>query len=154
MATALVPTCGNDVLDHFRSRSHTPYEALADLTTAAVFPEPALATYQSLATPASTSYAYSFARVSPANQRSGMLAYHMAELPYLFGPITPGDECDAIDAAISDAIQHAWTEFARTGTPAPPTAHPGRPATTSTPSSPRSTTPCSSGRCAPRPWPH
>ncbi|MFJ5292971.1 carboxylesterase family protein [Streptomyces sp. NPDC088348] len=127
MAAVLAPTRGDDVLDHFRGRSHTPYEALADLTTAAVFHEPALATHRSLAAPDSTAYAYSFARVSPGNQRSGMLAHHMAELPYLFGPITPGDEYDPTYATISDAIQHAWTEFARTGTPRTPAGTPWPP---------------------------
>jgi para-nitrobenzyl esterase len=101
-----------------------------DLTTAAVFHEPALATYQRFATLDRTAYAYCFARVSPGNQRSGMLAYHMAELPYLFGPITPGDEYDPVDASISDAMQHAWTEFARTGTPRAPDGTPWPPCRT------------------------
>jgi para-nitrobenzyl esterase len=61
-----------------------------------------------------------------------MLAFHTAELPYLFRRITPGadgmngtngtnstdgGDYDETDAAISEVMRHAWTEFARTGVP-------------------------------------
>jgi para-nitrobenzyl esterase len=64
-----------------------------------------------------TAYAYRFARVSPGNRRTGMLAYHSAELPYVFGRLTPAEQYDEVDAHVSDIVQHAWTEFARTGVP-------------------------------------
>jgi para-nitrobenzyl esterase len=49
-----------------------------------------------------------------------LLANHCAELAYLFGPITPGDTYDDTDVYVSETVQHAWTEFARTGVPRSP----------------------------------
>jgi carboxylesterase type B len=52
---------------------------------------------------------------TPANP--GMLAYHSAELPYLFGHLIAAERYDDVNAQVPDAIEHAWTEFARTGVP-------------------------------------
>jgi carboxylesterase type B len=93
----------------------SPYEALANLFTTAIWTEPTLASYRRFTDLGRTSYAYHFARVSPGNRRTGMLAYHCAELPYLFGHLIPAEDYDEVDAQVSDTIQHAWTEFARTG---------------------------------------
>jgi para-nitrobenzyl esterase len=98
----------------------SPYEELANLFTAAIWTEPALASYRRFTELGRTSYAYRFARVSPGNRRTGMLAYHCAELPYLFGHLIPGEDYDEVDSQVSDTIEHAWTEFARTGVPSGP----------------------------------
>ncbi|MEV6171575.1 carboxylesterase family protein [Streptomyces sp. NPDC051954] len=124
MAQTLVPRRADDVLAQFRDRGLSAYEALTELTTAAVFHEPTLATHQRFAALGRTAYHYRFARVSPGNRRSQMLAYHMSELPYVFGHMAAGDrpeaDYDSGDTAIRDAMQHAWVEFARTGTPRTP----------------------------------
>ncbi|MFE7570135.1 carboxylesterase/lipase family protein [Streptomyces sp. NPDC057539] len=121
MAQTLVPDRADDALAQFHDRGLPTYEALTELTTAAVFHEPALATYERFTALGRTAYAYRFARVSPGNRRSQMLAHHMAELPYVFGHVTagagPDADYDTTDTAIRDAVQHAWVEFARTGTP-------------------------------------
>ncbi|MFB7633214.1 carboxylesterase/lipase family protein [Streptomyces sp. NPDC056149] len=121
MAHTLVPRRADDVLTQFRDRGLSTYEALTELTTAAVFHEPALAAYERFTALGRTAYTYRFARVSPGNHRSRMLAYHMAELPYVFGHVAAGDgpdaEYDTTDTTLRDAVQHAWVEFARTGTP-------------------------------------
>jgi para-nitrobenzyl esterase len=96
-----------------------PYEALAELYTAAIWAEPALASYRRFTDLGRTAFAYRFGRVSPHNRRTGMLAHHCAELPYIFGRLD-AERYDDVDQHVSDAMQHAWTEFARTGVPRSP----------------------------------
>ncbi|MGY5119028.1 carboxylesterase/lipase family protein [Streptomyces sp. 900105755] len=104
----------------------SPYEALAELVTAAIWAEPALASYRRFTELGRTAYSYRFDRVSPGNRRTGMLAFHCVEIPYVFGHLTPaGDEdYDEVDAQVSDTLAHAWTEFARTGVPSSPDGTP------------------------------
>jgi len=117
MATVL---CGPEA-EHVLARlKESPYESLAELITAAIWAEPALASYRRFAELGRTAYSYRFVRVSPGNRRTGMLAFHMSELPYLFGHLTPAEDYDEVDAGVSDTIIHAWTEFARTGVPRSP----------------------------------
>jgi para-nitrobenzyl esterase len=80
-----------------------------------------------------TAYAYRFTRVSPGNRRTGILAHHCAELPYLFGHLAPTEQYDEVDARVSDTVQYAWTEFARTGVPRNPDGTPWPAGTTTTP---------------------
>ena len=136
MARALGGEHAGDILAYFASTSLTPYEALAELITTAIWLEPALATYQRFAKLDRASYAYNFARVSPNARKSGLLAYHSAEIPYLFGRLTPAEDSslfgtptpaegyDEIDIKVGNVIQHAWTEFARTGIPQNPDGTP------------------------------
>jgi para-nitrobenzyl esterase len=123
MAKALGGKHASDILAYFASTSLTPYEALTELITTAIWLEPALATFQHFARLDRTSYAYRFARVSPGARRSGLLAYHSAEIPYLFGTLTAEND-DEIDTEVAEAVQHAWTEFARTGIPQSPDGTP------------------------------
>jgi para-nitrobenzyl esterase len=95
----------------------TPYEALAELLTTAIWAEPALASYRRFAELGRTAYSYRFTRVSPGNRRAGMLAFHCCEIPYVFGHLTPADDYDEVDAQVGDTVAHAWTQFARTGVP-------------------------------------
>ncbi|MFD0021684.1 carboxylesterase/lipase family protein [Streptomyces sp. NPDC058382] len=125
MAKAIGGDRAGDILDHFNSRGLTPYEALCELDTTGVWHEPALASYQRYAALGDrTTYNYRFARVSPGARRSGLLTPHSAEIPYLFGPVIAGDDYDAADVQVSENVQHAWTEFARTGTPRNPDGTP------------------------------
>ncbi|MFC9844427.1 carboxylesterase/lipase family protein [Streptomyces sp. NPDC060223] len=120
MAGTLGGSRADDILADFDSRGLTTYEALAELSTSAVWHEPELTSYERFTALGRTCYSYRFARVSPSARRSGMLAFHMAELPYLFRRITPGEDYDETDAGISEVLRHAWTEFARTGVPRGP----------------------------------
>ena len=118
MAKVMGGTAAGDILAHFDSRGLTPYEALAELDTTGVWHEPALASYRRYAAIKNrTAYCYRFARVSPGSRRSGLLAQHSAEVPYLFSTLTPGTDYEETDVAVSDTVQYAWTEFARTGVP-------------------------------------
>jgi para-nitrobenzyl esterase len=114
MAKVLGGQRADDILAHL---PRSPYEALAELYTTAIWTEPAIASYRRFTDLGRTTYAYRFARVSPGNRRTGMLAHHCAELPYLFGHLIPAQQYDEVDAEVSNAIQHAWTDFARTGAP-------------------------------------
>lgn len=136
MARVLGGEHADDILAYFAGSDLTPYEALAELITTAIWLEPALATYQRLAKLDRTSYAYRFARVAPGARRAGLLAYHSAEIPYLFGTLATGEtetkmtnpfgtpsaagDYNEIDAEVANVVQHAWTEFARTGIPQSP----------------------------------
>ncbi|MEU6128240.1 carboxylesterase family protein [Saccharopolyspora sp. NPDC047091] len=117
MARALAGSRADEVLARFAANGRAPYDALAELTTAAIWAEPAWETYRRFAGLGREAYAYHFTRVAPGARRSGLLAAHMAELAYLFGLPTGGTEYDEVDVDVSDAVQHAWTEFARTGVP-------------------------------------
>ncbi|RFU23582.1 hypothetical protein B7463_g12758, partial [Scytalidium lignicola] len=112
-----------------------PYEALVDLGAVAIWSDPALAMYRRFALLDRTAYFYRFARESLADRRTDLLALHTAELPYIFGPMTPQTkwqlggvrgsvpppseerDFDDTDERVSEVMQEAWVEFARTGTP-------------------------------------
>ncbi len=121
MAKVMGGERADDIIAHFESLRLSPYEGLAELDTVGVWHEPALASYRRYAAlDDRTAYHYRFARVSPGARQAGLLAEHSAELPYLFGQVTPGDDYDQTDVQVSDTVQHAWTEFARTGVPRNP----------------------------------
>jgi para-nitrobenzyl esterase len=117
MAAALGGVRAEDLV---RELTGTPYEALAELMTDAIWTEPALASYRRFAQLGRTAYHYRFERVSPGNRRTGMLDFHSSEFPYLFGHLTPPENYDEVDTQVSDTLAHAWTEFARTGLPRSP----------------------------------
>jgi para-nitrobenzyl esterase len=106
------------------SLTGSPYEELAELFTTAIWTEPALASYRRFTELGRTAYAYRFVRVSPGNRRSGMLAFHSCEIPYVFGHLTPAEDYDGLDAQVSETMAHAWTQFARTGVPSSPDGTP------------------------------
>ncbi|MFI9380798.1 carboxylesterase/lipase family protein [Kutzneria sp. NPDC052558] len=120
LARAAAVLAGASADDVLASLNGSPYESLAALMTTAIWAEPALASYRRFASLGRTAYFYRFSRVSPGNRRTGKLAYHMSELPYLFGHLTPAEDYDEIDADVSATMTHAWTEFARTGVPRSP----------------------------------
>jgi para-nitrobenzyl esterase len=112
MAIILTDDRADEVLDLLAGRSL--YAALTELCTAAVWSEPELASYERFTDLGRTAFAYRFTRTPSSTRRSGMLAHHCAELPYVFGHLDP----DEVDTHIAAAVMHAWTEFARTGVPA------------------------------------
>jgi para-nitrobenzyl esterase len=115
------------------SLTGSPYEELAELFTTAIWTEPALASYRRFTDLGRTAYAYRFVRVSPGNRRTGMLAFHSCEIPYVFGHLTPAEDYDDVDAQVSETMAHAWTEFARTGVPSSPDGTPWPAANTAAP---------------------
>ncbi|NEA38729.1 carboxylesterase family protein [Streptomyces sp. SID11385] len=117
MARALGGDAAEDIVRELTGRGLTPYEALAEVCTAAVWLEPALATLDRFAALGRTSYSYRFARVSPGAEKDGTRACHAAENPYVFGRLDREGYYDATDVQVQDAVQTAWTEFARTGVP-------------------------------------
>jgi para-nitrobenzyl esterase len=128
---------GGRQAEHILARLRgSPYEALAELITAAIWAEPALASYRRFTELGRTAYSYRFVRVSPGNRRTGVLAFHCSELAYVFGHLTPAEDYDEVDADVSDTVMHAWTEFARTGVPSNPD---GIPWPTATGTAPRQT---------------
>jgi para-nitrobenzyl esterase len=117
MAEVLAGPAAGAVLEHLTGSALTPYAALASLITTAVWHEPAIATALNFADQGRTLYHYRFSRVSPGNVASGLLAYHSAEIPYVFGTFAPAGGVDEIDRAVAREVRHAWVEFARDGAP-------------------------------------
>ncbi|MEC3976964.1 carboxylesterase/lipase family protein [Amycolatopsis sp. H20-H5] len=117
MADALAGPNAPQVLEYAAKTGSSPYEAIAEIITAAVWHEPALASLERVAALDRTVFAYDFVRVSPGARTTGLLAKHSAEIAYLFGSMNPPEAYDGTDAKVSDEVQHAWTEFARTGVP-------------------------------------
>ncbi|GGT47068.1 hypothetical protein GCM10010176_107430 [Nonomuraea spiralis] len=101
--------------------------------TTAIWTQPALASYRRFTELGRTTYAYRFDRVSPGNRRTGKLAFHMSDIPYVFGRLTPAEDYDETDAHVSQTMTHAWTEFARTGVPSSPDGTPWPAATRTAP---------------------
>ncbi|WP_248963589.1 carboxylesterase/lipase family protein [Sphaerisporangium perillae] len=130
MATVLGGQRADDILGRLTG---SPYEALAELFTSAIWTEPALASYLRFTDLGRTTYAYRFVRVSPGNRATGMLAFHCSELPYAFGHLLPAEDYDEVDAHVSGTLAHAWTEFARTGVPSSPDGTPWPAATRTAP---------------------
>lgn len=117
MTKVLGGDAASDILAHFASSDLRPYEALAQLCTSAVWHEPAFATMNRFADLDRTAFHYRFTRTSPGAIQAGLLAFHSAEIAYLFGQVATGPGYEAVDQVVSNAIQHAWVEFARTGVP-------------------------------------
>ncbi|WP_448006705.1 carboxylesterase/lipase family protein [Agromyces bauzanensis] len=120
MVRRLAGEQGDAVLAVYAESDLSPYEAIADITSEAVWFEPAKASIDRFATVGRTVYPYRFTRVSPGNRASGMLAYHSAEVPYVFGNLAEGADYDDADLDVSRAAQGAWVSFARDGRPSRP----------------------------------
>ncbi|WP_022891292.1 carboxylesterase/lipase family protein [Agromyces subbeticus] len=124
MAVRLAGDRAEAVVDAYSENGATPYEAIADLISEAVWFEPLLATLDHFARDGRTAYAYRFTRVSPGNRESGMLSYHSSEVPYVLGNLVEGDKYERADVAVSRSAQGAWVSFARGGTPLRPDGTP------------------------------
>jgi para-nitrobenzyl esterase len=121
MARRLAGPQADAVVESYERRGLTPYEGIAELTSEAVWFEPCLASADRLSRLGRAPiYPYIFARVSPGNRASGMLAYHSAEVDYVFGHVDEGDLYDADDLTVRAAAQGGWVSFARDGVPSRP----------------------------------
>lgn len=118
MAKAIGGDHSGEIMDYFSSAGTSDYEGIAEVITAGVWHEPAQATLERFAELGRTCYSYHFARLSPGARKTGLLAKHSAEIPYLFGTLNPPEYYEELDTAISLGVRHAWAEFARTGVPA------------------------------------
>jgi para-nitrobenzyl esterase len=66
-------------------------------------------------------YLYNFSRGLSTGSRAGQGAVHAIDVPFLFETFDVFDHTpDADDAAVTDAMQNAWTGLARDPTAAPP----------------------------------
>jgi para-nitrobenzyl esterase len=100
-----------------RRSGKKPYECLDWLMTSIIFKEPLHESTQRFMGLNRTFYCYDFARVSPGERRSRLLAQHTSEIRYLFGNLTTDGQYDETDRKIAEELQSAWTSFARTGVP-------------------------------------
>jgi para-nitrobenzyl esterase len=97
----------------------SPNDALTQVTADAFFVCPARRTAQLLAGAGDNTYLYSFNGTlsgTPFEQLAG-IAFHSAELPYVFGTSDELGSVSAGDRPLSDAIQRYWLRFAKTGDP-------------------------------------
>ena len=60
-------------------------------------------------------YFYYFTRIRPGAEK--ILAYHGAEIPYVFGTADDWLPADAIDHQLSDMMMRYWVNYAATGSP-------------------------------------
>jgi para-nitrobenzyl esterase len=60
-------------------------------------------------------FVYRFSRVRPNGEK--LLAYHGAEIPYVFDTADDWLPADRVDRALTDTMVAYWTQFAKTGDP-------------------------------------
>ena len=65
----------------------------------------------------SNAYLYRFSRVSPGAQKSGVGAYHAAEIAYVFQTLNPNRPFQIRDFELADQMSSYWVNFAATGNP-------------------------------------
>lgn len=120
IATSLCGECAQQVLEILQRSGKTPYECLDWLMTSLIFKEPEYQTTQRFTALNRPFYCYNFGRVSPGARISRLLALHTGEIRYVFGNLTADGQYDEADRAIADAMQSAWTTFAKEGVPKAP----------------------------------
>ncbi|KAL7916892.1 Carboxylesterase [Trichoderma velutinum] len=139
MSKVLARGGDQEMINYFSNGKFSPYQALTELCSAAIWMEPAKATYHRFSALNRKTYFFIFSRISPATRHSGMLAYHGAEIPYIFGNVSRDGflkpwfakaasavdvaqsaidkDFDTIDIQIANDVQNAWATFAQTGIP-------------------------------------
>lgn len=120
IATALCGAHARQVLDILRQSGKAPYECLDWLMTSMSWKEPEYQTTERSVVLNRRFYRYNFTRVSPRARITRNLARHTSEIRYVFGNLAPVGDYDETDRVIADAMQSAWTTFARTGVPQSP----------------------------------
>ena len=117
MAHRLGGVAAEELLDHYRSSAYTPYEALTDLMTAAIWHEPEDAALRHFAAAGRPIYSARFAKTTVESRRSGMLAFHTSDIPYVFGNVENPADFDESDRETAAAVTSGWLSFARDGVP-------------------------------------
>ncbi|MGC2201896.1 MAG: carboxylesterase family protein [Stellaceae bacterium] len=117
VATALCGAHVQQVMDILHRSGKTPYVCLDWLMTSMIWREPAHQTAERFNALHRPVYCYNFGRVSPGARTSRDLARHTAEIRYVFGNLTADGQYNEADQKVADAMQWAWTTFARTGVP-------------------------------------
>jgi para-nitrobenzyl esterase len=120
IATALCGAHFQQIMDILHRSGKTPYECLDRLITSIAWSEPAHQTAERFTALGRPFYCYNFGRVSPGARISRDLARHTSEIRYVFGTLTDDGQYDEADKEISEAMQSAWTTFARKGVPESP----------------------------------
>jgi len=93
-------------------------DALDRLFSTVMGAETAVETATRMHSRGTAAYVYRFGRVSPGALRSGLLANHTADLPYMFGTLDRMDGgYEEADADLSASMLKAWASFARSGAP-------------------------------------
>jgi para-nitrobenzyl esterase len=90
-------------------------EQLDRLTGSADFHCPSLAIARSMRRLTDRVFVYRFSRVRPGGAK--LLAYHGAEIPYVFDTADRWLPGDAVDRALTDVVLAYWVQFAKTGDP-------------------------------------
>jgi para-nitrobenzyl esterase len=85
------------------------------LTGAADFHCPSLAIADAQRQLTDRVFVYRFSRVRPEGEK--LLAYHGAEIPYVFDTADDWLPADGVDRALTDTMLAYWTQFAKTGDP-------------------------------------
>jgi para-nitrobenzyl esterase len=85
------------------------------LVGAASFHCPSLAMARAMRRAAPRVYVYRFSRIRPDG--AALLAYHGAEIPYVFDTADDWLPGDATDRALTDAMLGYWVQFAKAGDP-------------------------------------
>jgi para-nitrobenzyl esterase len=117
IATPLCGTQVQQVMGILRRSGKTPYECLDWLMTSIIFKEPEYQTTKRFVALNRPFYCYNFVRASPGARSSRTLALHTGEIRYVFGNLTADGNYDETDREVANAMQSAWTNFARTGVP-------------------------------------
>jgi para-nitrobenzyl esterase len=117
IATALCGAQVQQVMGILRRSGKTPYECLDWLMTSIIFKEPQYQMTQRFVALNKPFYCYNFARASPGGRSSRTMATHTGEIRYVFGNLTADGNYDETDQAVANAMQSAWTHFARKGVP-------------------------------------
>ena len=115
--TTLCGAHSQQIQNILRRSGKTPYECLDWLVTSIIWREPVYQTTQRFTELKRLFYCYNFARVAPGARISRDLAKHTSEIRYVFGNLTTDGHYNETDRQIADAMQCAWTTFARTGIP-------------------------------------
>ena len=85
------------------------------LTGAADFHCPSLAIADAQRQLTDRVFVYRFSRIRPKGEK--LLAYHGAEIPYVFDTADDWLPADRVDRALTDTMLGYWTQFAKTGDP-------------------------------------
>lgn len=107
-----------DVLAHYGVKSADGVNAGLDgLIHDMFFAGPARLQMRAHTKVPSKAWLYHFAHVPPTAGGKSFGAHHAAEIPYVFGELTPETPWTEVDRQVSSLMMSYWTQFAATGDP-------------------------------------